>query len=55
MRFIIEDRALETDDGELIKEFDCPPEKRWDDLLSCTDQSKTLCCCNVQSVHTFLR
>lgn len=33
MRFIVKDRLLETDDGEFIKEFDCPLEKRWDDLL----------------------
>lgn len=33
MRFIVRDRLLETDDGELIKEFDCPLEKHWDDLL----------------------
>lgn len=33
MRFIVKDKVLETDDGELIKEFNCPLEKRWDDLL----------------------
>lgn len=37
MRFIVEDRRLETDEGELIKVFDCPLEKRWEDLMPWTD------------------
>lgn len=37
MRFIVDEKVLETDDGELIKEFDCPLEKRWEDLLPWTN------------------
>jgi hypothetical protein len=37
MRYIVKTRRLETDDGELIKVFECPLEKRWEDLMPWTE------------------
>lgn len=61
MRFIVKDKLLETDDGKLIKEFDCPLEKRWDDLLPWTNhwrdeesnERKRLCGACQKSVVNF--
>ncbi len=33
MKFILKENRLETDEGKLIKVFDCPLEKKWDELL----------------------
>ena len=38
MRYIVKSGRLERQDGELIKEFDCPLEKRWEDLMPWVDQ-----------------
>lgn len=37
MRFIEKEMRLETDAGELIKTFECPMDKRWDDLMPWSD------------------
>lgn len=37
MRFIVSTRRLESDDGKLIKTFDCPMQKQWNDLMPWTN------------------
>lgn len=33
MRYIAKTQQLEMDDGTLIKKFDCPLSKKWDELM----------------------